>query len=141
MAAGGTRRAGAIRVGDYKLMIGAWGIDKWCDINSTDQGLSCVHLNSSTGPGGVGKSVGVDMGDTRSGTYRGEGGVMVNSTAAAAAAAAVAVSAAMAAPPTDWWSTVQLYDVVSDPRELHDLSLTKPGVVQQLMARFLHYNR
>merc|ERR1712216_662878 len=43
--------------------------------------------------------------------------------------------------PSDWPSQVKgLYNVVEDPRELHDLQADLPDVVNKLHARLVHWN-
>lgn len=118
------KRGAAIRVGDYKLLIGDWGADTWCDLNRTGfspvfpaapspkppseggggfGGLVCVALNDTTGPGNQ--------------QLQADGG------------------------PNDWTNTTRgLYNVVKDPREMHDLQDEKPDVVAALKARFLAHN-
>ena len=47
----------AIRIGDYKLLVGAWGADTWCDLNITGfspEYPAPIDPNPSHGPGGEG---------------------------------------------------------------------------------------
>ena len=118
------KRGAAIRVGDYKLLIGDWGADTWCDLNRSGfspvfpaapstkppseggggfGGLVCVALNGTTGPG----KQGLQAGDA----------------------------------PDSWTNTTRgLFNVANDPREMHDLQDEKPDVVAALRARFLAHN-
>lgn len=119
------KRGAAIRVGDYKLLIGDWGADTWCDLNRT--GFSPIAPAApspkppSEGGGGFGGLVCVALNDT---SGRGNQRLLrADGT------------------PNDWTNTTRgLYDVVKDPREMHDLQDEKPDVVATLMARFLAHN-
>ena len=60
------KKGAAIRIGDYKLLVGDWGADTWCDLNSSglspvwpappqgsiggEGGLVCIKLNGTHGP-------------------------------------------------------------------------------------------
>ena len=124
------KQGATIRVGDYKLLVGNWGADTWCDLNVS--GLSPVYPAEPASNPLIG----------------GEGGlVCVHLNASAATAAEVADAGKHSKPPPPpppkppWWSKVTgLYDVVADPRELHDLQAAHPDVVQKLMARLLFWN-
>jgi len=108
----------ALRVGDLKLLLGGWGVDTWCDLNTT--GLSPIApapIDPNTkyhGPGGQGGLVCTRLGN---GTVREviEG--------------------------QPWWELVQgLYNVTADPRELNDLQKLLPDDVARLKARLVELN-
>ncbi len=118
------KRGAAIRVGNYKLLIGDWGVDTWCDLNRT--GFSPVFPAPPTakppseGGGGFGGLVCVTLNGT---TGLGNQHLQADGT------------------PKDWTNTTRgLFDVVKDPREMHDLQHKKPDVVAALKARFLAHN-
>ncbi len=118
------KRGAAIRVGDYKLLIGDWGADTWCDLNRT--GFSPVFPAPPTakppseGGGGFGGLVCVSLNGTT-----GLGNQKVQADGA----------------PNDWTNTTRgLFNVEKDPREMHDLQHEKPDVVAALKARFLAHN-
>lgn len=118
------KQGAAIRVGDYKLLVGSWGADTWCDINVS--GLSPVYPAEPASNPLIG----------------GEGGLVcvhLNASSHSSSMVADGKPPPTAKPP--WWSRVMgLYDVVRDPRELHDLQTAQPSVVQKLMARLLFWN-
>lgn len=118
------KRGAAIRVGHYKLLIGDWGADTWCDLNRT--GFSPVFPAQpspkppSEGGGGFGGLVCITLNGT---TGPGNQRLQADGT------------------PTAWTNMTRgLFDVVQDPREMHDLQDEKPDVVAALKARFLAHN-
>jgi hypothetical protein len=135
------KRGAAIRAGDYKLLVGTWGSGAWCDLNRS--GYSPFYPvppgNASQGlAGGEGglwcaPSLGGGGGGWPSVTPVPTGGLPPPLEADDD------VAAAAAAPP--WWEAVAgLYDVVSDPREQHDLQHKLPEVVERLQARLRFWN-
>ena len=120
------KRGAAIRVGDYKLIIGDWGADTWCDLNRS--GFSPVfpaapaNKPPSEGGGGFGGLVCVALNGTT-----GPGKQWLQQKIGSA--------------PDSWTNMTRgLFNVETDPREMHDLQDEKPDVVATLKARFLAHN-
>ena len=111
------KKGATIRRGPYKLLLGSWGSGKHCDLNIS--GYSPVYPVPPAPPEQKG----------------GEGGVWCTQlTRKDAEEEDDAV-----APP--WWERVAgLYNVESDPREVHDLKATLPEVVKELKARLAFWN-
>lgn len=106
-------------MGDFKLLVGGWGSDTWCDLNTT--GLSpeapAAPPNKNFGPGGAGGLVCVHL----------NGSAHPGSDAAIAAMAASVTGADGAAGAGPWWNvTMGLFNVAEDPREMHDLQVRSP---------------
>jgi hypothetical protein len=110
------RASAAVRVGQYKLLVGGWGTGTWCDLNVS----------------GASPAYPVPPGNASQGKGGGEGGLWCMALDGERAAAG--------APPMAGGQPVQLYDVVADPREQHDLASAQPDVVARLLARLAHWN-
>lgn len=127
------KQGAAIRVGDFKLLVGSWGTDTWCDLNMT--GFSPQYpapVDPSPkyhGPGGEG------------GLYCAK---LPNSSLSALSLPLPSVlgSGAAAKPaPSSWTSQIKgLYNVVKDPRELNDLQQEMPKMVASMHARLVYWN-
>ena len=112
------KKGAAIRSGPYKLLLGSWGSGKHCDLNIS--GYSPVYPVPPAPPEQKG----------------GEGGVWCTQLTRKDAEEE---DDTVAPPP--WWERVAgLYNVESDPREVHDLKATLPEVVKELKARLAFWN-
>ena len=118
------RRAAAIRVGRYKLLLGAWGDDRWCDLNVSEASPAYPAPSNADGLGG-------------------EGGLWCMHLPKEQGEPRPAARYKRPRAPTEWFGlpTRGLYDVVADPREMHDIQHTHPQVVAMLAARLAYWNR
>ena len=107
----------ALRSGAYKILVGDWGSDQWCDLNIS----------------GYSPAYPVPPGDPSTGRAGGEGGLWCMALPPPIGAAADAVAEVGGL-------RVRLYDVVSDPREQADLAPTRPDLVASLMERLQFWN-
>uniref|UniRef100_A0A7S2BUN3 Sulfatase N-terminal domain-containing protein n=1 Tax=Haptolina brevifila TaxID=156173 RepID=A0A7S2BUN3_9EUKA len=140
------KRGAALRVGRYKLLVGSWGTDTWCDLNVSghspdypappahsslggEGGIVCMHLPPALSPPPTSSP---SSSPTRYGVKRQPsttGGTVED----------LQIGPPPPSPP--WWDRVTaLYDVKSDPREMHDLQHDLPEVVRSLLHKLVAYN-
>eukprot|EP00039_Didymoeca_costata_P002585 m.61271 g.61271 ORF g.61271 m.61271 type:complete len:595 (+) comp11392_c0_seq1:355-2139(+) len=137
------KQGAAIRVGSYKLLVGNWGDDRWCDLNVS--GLSPIapappSNNPGTGPGGYGGLVCVHLNSSNA-TYI-PASVESKSGKANMYEIVFSLKQDYLAPKPPWTSVIKgLYNVVDDPRELYDLQHALPDMVSRLYERLLYFNK
>jgi hypothetical protein len=118
------KQGAAIRVGPHKLLVGAWGDPRHCDLNVSGMSPAFPAPPDSGGLGGEGGLWCMDLPPpgTPMGTLR------------------AVPPPPVGAPVPPWWESVHgLYDVEADPRELHDLQHDLPDVAAKLLGRLLSF--
>ena len=128
------KQGAALRVGKYKLLVGAWGSSTWCDLNVSGHSPAYPAPPAAEGLGGEGGLFCMQLPTPPPpppATPRPRLGAM-----------APPPPPWWAPPPPPWWERVAgLYDVVADPRERTDLQLALPGIVSELLQKLVAFNQ